>query len=482
MHNKLLKSLAFVSASVVATSCSLFSKRVYNWLESTKENTEINYCLLIGQNDHSDSIERTRGTREAFNTRDESTEVNNNANLGVPKEGYIDLPGNSDLGVDPKHFIVHELEHMEQKSLAGATWDPITANGTTATWICKHGKNISLFVSNNDSMAEGATMACNWIKGLPIFGYDANSPVLKQIKEGSIMGTMDQDASGQAGTALRIIRNIIDDQKERYCSKEISKIGTEQYNPTWRGFVGAGEEETDPDEYGYVCADITNQIKGDSHAALLQNIKVGTDIIDQFVNEDGSIKTAKELCDIYTKFNPKTEIDKTKTIHLCHVYNNQAEVYLKSNMMPYYDIYGPRLDFDIHVIDGDGVDETKILNQISSSSINFDAYLINMVTTTDADTFVKAIAEKVGKQKDIAIPSGGWDNFNDRLDVPLLFWNKQPQKVDGTLDTDNMNNKYFKYTYYVGVDAADGGTKQGELIKEYLNQRYVESVLDQRGR
>ena len=41
-----------------------------------------------------------------------------------------------------------------------------------------------------------------------------------------------------------------------------------------------------------------------------------------------------------------------------------------------------------------------------------------------------------------------------------------------------LNNKYFKYTYYVGVDATDGGTKQGELIASYLNKRYVQSVLE----
>ena len=504
MKRKPLKFVTLLSASFIATSCSLFQTKYFDWMVSTNNNTEIHYCLLIGQNEHSDSIERTRYTREALGTRNPESEINGNANLGTPKIGHITL-GN---GATKKDFKVTELEHMEQKSLAGVTWDSITANGTASTWISKHGRNITMFISNNDGMAEGALFASNWIQNLPLFGYDANTSTLRLITKGKIMGTVDQNASCQTAAAYLMIRNIIEDEHTGH-----HNIGERSYNPLNRGFNGeAGEHAT-----GGVYIDgftpfnktpiakegITNPFydeekhddprfihnmdfdQGGAHQILSMSIAIDETNVTSFVDpKTGDVKTPHDLAwDNGTNnafiHKPEGYQPPEDKIKVCHVYNNAAEVYLQGTMHDYYTEYDDELGLEVTKIDGDGVDEQKIFSQLEGAcaGTRFDAFLINMVTTTDGPTFVDNIAKYACmNERGKAPDKGGWEKWEDRLNTPLIFWNKQPQTVKGQVDVDTMNNKYFKYTYFVGVDAPYGGQEQGKMIVNYLERQYEESL------
>ncbi|MCQ2795119.1 MAG: substrate-binding domain-containing protein [Bacilli bacterium] len=502
MKKNTLKIITIVSASFIATSCSLFQTKYFDWLKSTNNNTEINYCLLIGQNEHSDSIERTRYTREALHTRDAASEINGNANLGTPKIGQLTLGGKS--STDPlnpapeREFKVTELEHMEQKSLAGVVWDSITANGTTSTWISKHNEKITMIISNNDGMAEGALFASNYIKDLPLFGYDANTSTLKLITQGKIMGTVDQNASAQTSAAYLMIRNILED-----IDNKANGIGTTAYNPLNRGFNGEESATADGIYIEGFNSDtqitelekegITNPFHDDRspnnmdlsktdgyHQILSKSIAIDDTNIDTFVDESGEVRKPHDLAWSDIGYVHKKGSKKpNKTYNICHVYNNAAEVYLQGTMHDYYVEYDDELGLAIQKIDGDGVDEQKIFSQLEGAcaGTQFDAFLINMVTTTDGGTFVdnisKYAASKEGKGNP---PKGGWDKWEDRLDTPLIFWNKQPQTVDGKVDVDTMNNKYFKYTYFVGVDASYGGQEQGNMIVRYLERQYENSI------
>ena len=82
------------------------------------------------------------------------------------------------------------------------------------------------------------------------------------------------------------------------------------------------------------------------------------------------------------------------------------------------------------------------------------------------------------KNEGKTVPKGGWEKWEDRLDTPLIFWNKQPQTIDGKVDVETMNNKYFKYTYYIGFDAAQGGELQGQMVKAWLNKTYMEQFIN----
>ena len=211
----------------------MFENAPWTWEKSTS-GFKINYCLLIGQIDHNDSMFRTRGVRQELDTRVEEQYQKTNYNLEGVKQGHIKLGEGTE---HEREFEVNELESLEQKSFSGATWDPITANSTTATWINKHNEHLTLFVSNNDGMAEGAMKAYNWKKGMPIFGYDSNkSTLLLMNQEGaSIKGTIDSNTVGQCLVTSVIIRNIHQASKSGKI-KEMWEKDHIPYNPIYEGF------------------------------------------------------------------------------------------------------------------------------------------------------------------------------------------------------------------------------------------------------
>ena len=215
------------------------------------------------------------------------------------------------------------------------------------------------------------------------------------------------------------------------------------------------------------------------HQILSTSIAIDETNINDYVR-DGEVLTPKDLAwsDIGYVHKTNDYHVPEKKYNICHVYNNAAEVYLQGTMHDYYTQYDDELGLNVQKIDGDGVDEQKIFSQLEGAcqGTKFDAFLVNMVTTTDGATFVDVISKYAAKNEGKSIPSGGWDNWEDRLDTPLVFWNKQPQTVDGKVDTATMNNKYFKYTYFVGVDAAYGGQAQGRMIVNYLERQYEKSI------
>ncbi len=508
MKKRSLHFLTLLSASFIATSCSLFSNLTFDWMKATNNNTEINYCLLIGQNEHSDSIERTRYTREALNTRDPSTEINGNANLGIPKQGEIELNAEDSIAYDydpaypTQKFKVNELEHMEQKSLAGVVWDGITANQTTSTWINKHSDKITMIISNNDGMAEGALNAYNYTKGLPIFGYDANTSTLRLIQQCEetgvgIMGTVDQNAGAQCAAAYMIIRNIIDDVKSGKATKD-----GKNYDPTNRGFSKANPNKdlglyidgfsseqgeqiehqgiVDPHKDEKSEHNLDLNYDDGYHEILSTSTGIGLDNVDDYVR-DGKVLEPEDLAwddelgFVHRIKNPKPNLNEYK---VCHIYNNSAETFLQGPMYSYYSQYASAMGINDMKYDGDGVSEQTIFDRIKGAlaANKFDAFLVNMVTTTDGQTFVAELSKAAAEYEGKKIPTNGWDKWEDRLNTPLIFWNKQPQLVTGEVDTGTMNNKFFKYTYFVGVDAAYGGKEQGKMIVSYLNERFKESV------
>lgn len=50
--------------------------------------------------------------------------------------------------------------------------------------------------------------------------------------------------------------------------------------------------------------------------------------------------------------------------------------------------------------------------------------------------------------------------------LPIVFWNKEIAKTDGSLDTETMNS--WERAYFVGTDAAEAGRMQGKQYFEWL--------------
>lgn len=73
---------------------------------------------------------------------------------------------------------------------------------------------------------------------------------------------------------------------------------------------------------------------------------------------------------------------------------------------------------------------------------------------------------------------GGKSNAVLNKDKPLVFFNRQPSDpTTGQIDMASMN--WNDKTYYVGFDAAGGGTVQGTLITNYLMQ--ADASIDRNG-
>lgn len=517
-------------ATVALSSCGLFENTPWSWENSTK-GFNINYCLLIGQIDHNDSMYRTRGVREELDTRVDKAHQLDNFNLEGVKQGHITLNDPNDKYIhDEKvpiqEFKVNELESLEQKSFSGATWDPITANSTTSTWINKHDKNITLFVSNNDGMAEGAIKAYNWKKNLPIFGYDSNMSTLKLMKEegSSIMGTIDSNTVGQCLATSVIIRNIYEasQPKIEYAKngKPRSKIDAmwedekKPYNPIYEGFQYDDEEyakeaEVDVGKHkdisygkGYVHSTVTfdgclnNDLVNNPdsyHAVLLKNRSVTNDKYlgekidpsgidtNYFFAKDG--ETALEPPDLYEKAEGNEVTDPVTVSGLGEVsiwqsWYSKTDTFFTGNMNPYFTRTQSKDMFNLKVspAEGDGSDEKLVLDQLDAAlgkgqAEGPKAFLINPVQQSNSLQYINKIANKYGiKEK---------ENWSERSNIPIIFWNRQPTDLQGKVSTrDVMNNKYFKYTYYVGFDAKQGGELQGQMVRAWLNKTYIEHAKE----
>lgn len=524
MKNKRAYTVSLSLATIMLTSCGLLDSTPWSWENSTK-NFNINYCLLIGQIDHNDSMYRTRGAREILDTRVEKEYQQANFNLEGAKQGTITLnaPDEKYYEYDPsvasQEYKVNELESLEQKSFSGATWDPITANGTAATWINKHNNNITIFISNNDGMAQGAIKAYNWKKYMPIFGYDSNTDALKIMKQpdSSFKGTIDSNTVGQCIATSIIIRNIVEAKKTGL----IDKLWNEKkqpYNPIYEGFQyddqayadeasKVSEKTINPGDHidisygtGYLHSTVTFDgcLNDDlvnnpdsHHAILLKNRSVTNDLYtkkiddnaiptDYFFKEDGV--TELKPGELYDKaegsgvadHNPITVTRELEPVSTCQTWYSNTDTFFTDNMDPHFT--NSQNAFKISVdypYPGNGADEKSVLDNLDSALGHYpdgpQAFLINPVQQANSLQYITKIAEKYKiKEK---------ENWIERSDIPIIFWNRQPTDIQGNISSqDVMNNKYFKYTYYVGFDAKQGGELQGQMIRAWLNKTYIENA------
>lgn len=441
MKNKVI-NFAFVLTSVFAVSaCSGGSD--WNYVGSSPT---INYCLLIGQVDHNDSSARTAGIREVLGTRDlEHKRLNPNTENPIPNENfYTDSKGQ-------KYRIV-EMEHGEQKSTSGTTWDQQTANETTTLWINKHyantwkdfagvdkhGQSISFFVSNNDGMAMGAIGSVRWIKDMPIFGYDCNEDAVKEIVKGTITGTVDQSSTGQAAAIYMVARNLID-------------------NPSYTAgdAVTYGFGKNQATSYGYIDSAF-QPFSTETNAKLCRNVAVTKENVDKFNNN------------IIDRLNINEHIVKgnTKSARIYHSYYSATDNFLNSTMKPLFNELAPRFNFDeVIVAEGNGNDEAASLDKLNANldkgANYFDAFILNMVKTTSTQSYLDAIYNTYHDSKGI-------------VNTPIIFWNRQPTTQDNTVDKEAMHDKRFKTIIYVGFDATQGGIAQGQMIREYIEKKIEE--------
>lgn len=104
---------------------------------------------------------------------------------------------------------------MEKLARCNADWQRGQAKLRMAQWLEEFGGNIEVVFSNNDDMALGAIDACLDAGLTPeempfTVGVDATPPALEAVSQGTLRGTVRNDAAGQTQGILDLTRALLD--------------------------------------------------------------------------------------------------------------------------------------------------------------------------------------------------------------------------------------------------------------------------------
>jgi methyl-galactoside transport system substrate-binding protein len=126
-------------------------------------------------------------------------------------------PGHPDAEARTK-YALDEIRKagidVEELAEATAMWDATKAKDKMDGWISKFDDRIEFIISNNDAMALGALDSlekAGYLSGnkfIPIVGIDAIPDAVKKIKQGSMVGTVLNDANNQAKAIIDIATNV----------------------------------------------------------------------------------------------------------------------------------------------------------------------------------------------------------------------------------------------------------------------------------
>jgi methyl-galactoside transport system substrate-binding protein len=130
-------------------------------------------------------------------------------------------PGHQDAELRTK-FSVKAIQDagMKVEKLAEDTamWDRVKGQEKMAAFMAANGDKIEVVITNNDDMALGAIEALK-AKGyftggkyMPVVGVDATAPALKALEDGTLLGTVLNDAKNQ-GKATFNLANVLADGK-----------------------------------------------------------------------------------------------------------------------------------------------------------------------------------------------------------------------------------------------------------------------------
>jgi methyl-galactoside transport system substrate-binding protein len=121
-------------------------------------------------------------------------------------------PGHQDAELRTK-FSIKAVEDagIKVQKLAEDTgmWDRVKGQEKMAAFLAAH-KDIEFVFANNDDMALGAIealKAAGYFKGgkfMPVVGVDATAPALQALKDGTLLGTVLNDAKNQGAATAKL--------------------------------------------------------------------------------------------------------------------------------------------------------------------------------------------------------------------------------------------------------------------------------------
>lgn len=125
--------------------------------------------------------------------------------------GHPDAEARTKYSVDT---IVAAGIQVEQLELQTGMWDSVKGKELMDAWIAKHGDKIEMVLANNDAMALGAISSLkgngyfSGDKFMPVVGVDAIPDALEQIKAGTMVGSVLNDAKNQGKATADLAINV----------------------------------------------------------------------------------------------------------------------------------------------------------------------------------------------------------------------------------------------------------------------------------
>ena len=321
----------------------------------------IGYVLCIGDVGHNDSIARTRGARKALGTavpdsaqgKTEIVTIDDvdPSPIGINTDGSASAVKDGEIVIDGTTYIVRELASQEMKNSSGATWDAPTAGNAIIAWDGSFGDQIDVVVSNNDGM--GMAVFNGWAqeKGVPTFGYDANSDAVAAIADG-YCGTISQNADVQAYLTLRTLRNTLDD----------ADIMVGISTPDAAGNV-LSDDLFYYDEATRCFYALNGAVTAANYEAFLDATAPNPAFNKQLSEDDAAVK--KVWLSIY----------------------NSADNFLNATYVPQLKNYASALNLDVEYVLGDGQTEANLTDRLGNPA-EYDGFAINMVKTDNAASYM----------------------------------------------------------------------------------------------
>lgn len=122
-------------------------------------------------------------------------------------------PGHQDAELRTKYSIQAiedagiKVEKLQEDT---GMWDRVKGQEKMAAFLAAHGDKIEAVFANNDDMALGAIEALKANgyykdnKYIPVVGVDATAPALQALEEGTLLGTVLNDAKNQGKAAINL--------------------------------------------------------------------------------------------------------------------------------------------------------------------------------------------------------------------------------------------------------------------------------------
>lgn len=186
---------------------------------------KISYVMFKGQEGNLEAIARTQYAVEDCNTVLQEA--------GKPALEFYD-PANTN-----KYLVDQD-----------GNWSSAAATNYMSTILARHStanKNmVELIIANNDEMALGAVSAlqsAGYNKGegstvIPVFGVDATDAAKAKIADGSMSGTIKQDAEGMANAIKTIIDNFNSSQPPLTNIDSQNVVGSWRVNIPYSAYTG----------------------------------------------------------------------------------------------------------------------------------------------------------------------------------------------------------------------------------------------------